>query len=221
LHLQAKIDKWEAMQAQNEELQHERDEEFKKRIEAENKLLEEKQAKMEKQLEVDKLKMAEEQRRLEEEKLALAKESLRVYNSSSSSRADSGLPADPTPEPTPPPRRRRRRKQESDERARLRKEMGVGLQSHAAGPDFDKVKSKVGSHRSESRSYKPKSTSRVQIFDDKEYMRKVKRMHGGGEKRRRNKSRSRDSERPSSLQLQRVEDDMRGYESEPNHHRYR
>jgi len=103
--------------------------------------------------------------------------------------------------------------------------MGVGLQSqsHAAGPDFDKVKSKVGSHRSENRSYKPKA-ARVQIFDDKEYMRKVKRMHGGGggEKRRRNKSRNRD-DRPSSLQLQRVEDDMRGYESEPNHrsHRYR
>merc|ERR1711978_321316 len=95
-----------------------------------------------------------------------------------------GLPPDPepTPEPSPPPRRRRRRKRESEERTRLRREMGVGLQSqsHAAGPDFDKVKSKVGSHRSENRSYKPKA-ARVQIFDDKEYMRKVKRMHGGGE----------------------------------------
>ena len=46
---------------------------------------------MEKQLEVDKLKMEEERRKLDEEKLALEKERQRVYDSSLSSRADSGL----------------------------------------------------------------------------------------------------------------------------------
>ena len=94
--------------------------------------------------------MEDAQKKLEEEKQALEEERLRVYDSGISSRAENGYDLEPE---SPKPRRRRRRKnQETEENSRpnRRDRPEVGK---APPPDFEKIKSKVGSR--ENRHYKP------------------------------------------------------------------
>ena len=136
--------KWEEQQSINEELQHERDEEYKKRMEAENRLLEEKQVKLENQIRSDKKKMEEAQKMLEEEKQALEEERLLVYDSGLSSRAGTGQNTEPESDSPKPRRRGPQKYQETEENSgqsrRGRPEIG-----RIPPQDFDRIKSKIGS----------------------------------------------------------------------------
>ena len=119
-----------------------RDEENKKRMEAENRLLDEKQ--VENQIRLDKIKMEEAQKRLEEEKKALEEERFRVYDSGLSSRAGTGHKTEIKSE-SPKPRRRRRlnyqeTKENNGQSRKSQPEVG-----RASPPDLNRIKSKIGS----------------------------------------------------------------------------
>jgi hypothetical protein len=142
--------KWEDQQSRNEELQHERDEEYKKGMEAENRLLEEKQVNLENQIRLDKIKMEEAQKRLEGEKNALEEERLRVYDSGLSSRA--GIGHKPEVKSDSPKPRRRRRQNYKETKGNSRKSRksrksrrGQPEVGRVSLPDFDKITSKIGS----------------------------------------------------------------------------
>ena len=95
-------------------------------------------------------------RKLEEEKKALESERQRVYDSGLPSSADSVSPRPDDEGVTPPPPRRRRRRWESDSPESYREpargrypEVGK-----ARPPDFENVRSKVGSR--DNAHYKPR-----------------------------------------------------------------
>jgi len=148
---EAKINVWEDQQRLNIELQHQRDDEFKKRVAAENLLLEEKQKRIQRELDAEKKRVQEEHAKLEEEKLELEAERARVYDSGISSRADTAeLVSTPESPKHESPRRRRRRRPRSEDNNTRRRNPEVG---RAPAPDFENVKSKVESRGN--RNYKP------------------------------------------------------------------
>ena len=151
---EAKISVWEEQQKINQDLQHQRDDEFKKRVEAENQLLEERQKRIQRELDAEKKRVEEEHKKLAEEKQMLEEERVRVYDSGISSRADTAESIHsplPSPPKESPPRRRRRRHDSPGDLYSRRRRPEVG---RAPGPDFEKVHSKVGSRR-ENGDYKP------------------------------------------------------------------
>merc|ERR1711915_1091753 len=166
--------------------------------------------------------MEEAQRQLEEEKRALELERLRVFQSEKSSRAESGvLESEPEPEESPK-RRRRRRKNRSPSYGRRDDQWHVKRRERpqvgrAPPPNFENVKSKVGSR--ENRHYKPHA-NKVKIYDDKEYMRKVKKLQNPDKKKKRRKSKEpvgrTEDDRPASLTMQRVNDDFNDYSDYPD-----
>ena len=140
---EAKINIWEDQQKINIELQNQRDDEFKKRVAAENLLLEEKQKSIQKELDAEKKRVLAEYAKLEEEKLELEAERLRVYDSGISSRSET---AEREHESVHRIRRRRPRSEETNTR---RRNPEVG---RAPAPDFENVTSKVETYGN--RNYK-------------------------------------------------------------------